>query len=294
METSDLVALLRDNGAKIRKIEGQFFMRHGWINYSFPQLAEVPVNRRLVQMLKWRYPISVIKMGSKIKNGHEYILRTDSYSLEGFRKQTRTTFRKSLSTCEFKRPLLADLVSFGLQINRQTLKLQKRTDNILTDQRLWEKYISSFFDQPDTIIQGAYRDGVLIGYAICYKLGGKHYFHLQHIDRNYGTYYPMNGLMYCVINQVLANEGSIEVSDGIESFVPLPTLNKFKRYMRFERVPITRVYVLHPVLVTIFYPVVYVCVHILKKRSVKSQVIRNILNLYYGHRLLSRLVSRCV
>jgi hypothetical protein len=182
-------------------------------------------------------------------------------------------------------------MNYGLKINRQTLKIQNRSDKFLTEEEPWRKYISLFYHNDDFKILGAYIKEKMIAFAIAYQLEGKHYFHIQHIDREYATYYPMSGLMYTIINQIIKENGTIEISDGIESFNPLPSLNNFKRYMRFERVPITRIYIIHPILVAFLKLVVFFYLHILGKRSINSPFTRKIINLYYGHRILSRIIA---
>jgi hypothetical protein len=291
MELNDFVSIHHNCGFILKKINGLYFLNRGLVNYSFPQLVHIPVNGKLIKMLKWRYPISVIKTESRIKNTYEYILNTEEYSLDSFRKRTRTTIKKSLNTCEFKRPPFEDLIHYGLIINRQTLKLQNRNDKFLTNDKLWEKYISFFYHEADSYILGAYMNGKMIGFAIAYRLEGKYYFHIQHIDRNYGTFYPMSGLMFKIVNQIIEKNGTIEISDGIESFNPLPSLNKFKRYMRFERVPVTRVYVIHPILVAVFKSIVFYYVHLLGKRTIRNQYLRQIISLYHGNRVLSRIIG---
>ncbi len=292
MRLNDFINIHRESGYSIKKREDYYFLNRGMINYSFPQLFEIPLNNKIINTLKWRYLISVIKAESKIKNNYEYILNANSYELNDFRKKTRTTIRKSLSTCSFKKPSLNDLLNAGLEINRQTLKLQKRSDKFLTEPKLWERYITLFYNHIDTTIMGAYFEDKLIGYAIAYELEGKHYFHLQHIDRNYATYYPMSGLMYVIINQIIKEKGKIEISDGIESFDPMPTLNQFKTYMRFDRVPINRVYIIHPVLLILLKLVVYYYVHILGKRNTSNQWIRRVITLYQGHRVQNKIIAQ--
>jgi len=132
----------------------------------------------------------------------------------------------------------------------------------------------------------------MIAYAISYVMDGKHYFHLQHINSQFDTYYPMSGLMFKLINEIIAETGKIEISDGIESFVPMPSLNKFKRYMGFERVPITRVYVLHPVLVILLKPIVFYVLSLKKKRKIRTPFLQKTVDLYYGHRMLSRIIEQ--
>ena len=292
MRIDDFVRLHQTCGFKIKKIEGHYFLKRGLINYAFPPLLPCKVTKKLINRLRWKYLISVIKTESPIKNSHEYILRTDDYTVEMFPHRTRTTVRKSMKSCVFRRPSLADLQHQGLRINRQTLKFQKRKDKFLTDPQYWDQYIGALFSNKDSTIMGAYSDEKMIGFAVAYELEKKHYFDIQHIDRDYGTNYPMSGLMYNIINQLIENNGTTEISDGIESLKPLPSLNKFKRYMRFERVPITRVYVLHPLLSMAIKVILFVAIQLLGKRNFKKNSLRQIVSIYNGCRLLSKIVSK--
>lgn len=291
MQVKDFVSIYLKCGYTIKKINGYYFLNHGLINYSFPKLMEIPLNKRLINTLKWRYLITVIKTNFRIKNTHEFILSTKFYGIESFRKRTRTTVRKSLTNCEFKKPDLKDILQVGLSINRQTLKLQNRKDKFLTDPKLWEKYISLIYDHEDSIIMGAYFNGQMIGYAVAYELEGMHYFDLQHIDRNYSTYYSMNGLMYTIVNQLISQNGSVKISDGIDSFYYMPSLNRFKTCMQFQRVPITRTYILHPILLAIIKLVIFYYIRILRKKSIHNQWVRQLISLYQGHRLLCKIIA---
>ncbi len=290
MKISDFIHLNYRSGFALNHIDGQYFLQRGFINYSFPLLIEQQINRQLINKLKWRFPITVIKTSSKIKNTYEYILKTDTYDVGGFPHSTRSTIRKSLKYCEFKQPAYEDLIKYGLQINQQTLNLQHRRDRFLTVESNWIKYVSTFISAQDLIVLGAYFENKLIGYAVVYELEGKHYFLHQHIDRNYSTYYPMNGLMYTIINRLIDKNGSVEISDGIESFNPLPSLNKFKRTMLFDRVPVTRIYIIHPALVSIIKPILFVYLGVLKRRSIRNQLVRNLVSLYWGHRLSEKIL----
>lgn len=289
MKLEEWVNLHKDCGFDINSNQGFHYLFKNRILYSFPELVPVPVDKKLIRKLQWRYPITVVKTGHRIKNTYEYILDTNNYSFDTFRKKTRTTIRKSLNSCEFKKPLIEDLVHYGLKINRQTLHIQDRNDKCLTDPEMWKKYISLCYDHEDVKILAAYLGNVMIGYAMAFRLGEMHYFHLQHIDREYATYYPMSGLMYILINQLIEQYGRIRISDGVESFDSIPSLNRFKRYMGFERIPITRVYIINPLIVMMLYPFVYVYVSLMHKRNSQNTLMRKMINLYYGHRVLHRI-----
>jgi len=289
MKLNDVVRTYQKCGYKIKKIQDSYFLNQGWINYSFPQLADIKMNKRLINRLKWKHVLSVIKTISPIKNTYEYILNTDEYPIEHFKQNTRTTIRKSLKNCEFKRPSYDDLLNYGLYINRQTLKLQQRRDKYLTNKKRWEKYVALFYNNEDSYILGAYMERKMIGYMITYEFEGKHIVINQYIDRKYSTYNPINGLLYMLVNQIISEKGRVEISDGIESFSPLPFLNKFKRSMLFERVPVTRIYLIHPVIIPIFRLVIFIYIHIFKRRRIKNQWTQKIIQLYQGYRIISKI-----
>lgn len=290
MKLKEFVSIHQNTGYKINFKEGQYFLNRGLINYSFPQLNEALVNKNLINFFKWRYLITVLKTEYRIKNTYEYVLKTSDYDIEGFRKKTRTTIRKSIRECIFKRPTLNELIVDGLEINKQTLAIQKRKDKYLSNAILWKKYITSLYNNDFTIV-GAYVDNKLIGYAIAYEFEEKQFFHLQHINRDYGTYYPMSGLMYVVVNHLIDKLGRVEISDGIESFTPMPSLNSFKNYMRFDRIPITRVYIINPIFLAVIKLIIGFYIHILGKKNIRNPIVRKMINLYQGNRILVKMIS---
>jgi hypothetical protein len=291
MELDELVNLFKDCGYRIKKIDGQYFLSRGWINYSFPQLSDVPIHRELVGKLKWRYLISVIKINTFPKNTHEFIVKTNEYHIDMLPHRARSTTRKSLRECEFKQPSLPDLLKFGLHINRQTMKLQHRNDKFLTDEKKWERYVTSLYGHKDVAMLGAYYSGQMIGYIIAFKMNGKYHVMNQYVDRSWPGLAPLNGLIYTLFNKIIADEGMVEFSDGMESFNPLPELNRFKRTMLFERVPATRIYVINPIFLGLLKIIILYYVRILGRKKIKNQFVQKVVRLYHGHRILCKAMA---
>ena len=291
MNSNEFAHIQKQIGFDVDQINGSWYLKRWPVAYSFPLLVEAPVNKRLINVLKWKEPITVIKTSHSIKNTYEYILDTDDYSLSTFRKKTRTSIKKSLINCDFKRPELNELITEGLAINREALKFQNRKDKFLCNRRHWEKHISLLYNNKDVKILGAYTGGKMIAYAVAYGIDDRYFFYLKHFTRKFATLYPMCGLIFTMINQIIAEHGRIVISDGIESFTPMPSLNKFKCYMRFERIAVTRVYLLHPLLVILMNPVVFYLLCIRKKAVFHNGFLRKVINLYHGNRIINRIIK---
>jgi hypothetical protein len=289
MKVEEFISLHRNCGLKIKAIGEHFFNRQGWVNYSFPNLAKIPIDNTLIDSIKWKYLVTILLADLKRKNSYEFILDTNDYSLEKFAKKTRNRIRKSLQNCSFKRPGLEDMLTFGLLINQQTHIRQRKKDKTLTDSRHWNRYITALLSNDSVIILGAYYEGRMVGYTIAAELEGKYILFHAFIDRiDSEITDPMNGLLYTMINQLIEQNGSIKISYGLDSFLELNELNRFKNNMLFERIPVSRVYILNPFLLPFVKFIIFFYVHLPGRKSIKNTFIRKLIRLYQGHRLFYR------
>jgi hypothetical protein len=289
MNAEEFVSLFRNCGLRINTIGNHFFNQQGLINYSFPTLAKISIKYSLIKSIRWEYLISVILTELQRKNTYEFILNTSDYNIEQFAKKTRNRIRKSLQNCEFKRPDFKDLISFGLTINQQTFKRQHKKDPLFTNPIKWNKYISSLYFHENVFILGAYYAGRMVGYIIVTELEERFIICHAYIDRiDSEITDPMNGLIYSMVNQLVEKNKSVNISYGIDSFTELPELNRFKSNMLFDKVPVSRVYILNPLLLPFVKLVIFYNLHFLKRRSIKNAFTRNMIRLYQGHRLFFR------
>lgn len=288
MSLERIVNIYRNCGFTISQVNGYYFLNGGWINYSFPQLFDIPIQESLINSLKWKYTLSVIRTEARIKNTYEFILETNDYSLDHFPKKRRTNIRKSLKDCVFKRPSLEDLYHFGLQMNQQTLKRQNRRDKFLSNKSYWRKYISTFYFHDSVDMLGAYIENKMIGYLIVYKMNGV--YNITHVfyDEKASASNPVPGLIYTLVNQLIEKNGTVKISYGLNSFRPLPSLNKYKEDMLFQRVPATRVYIINPVIKILLKLIVFYFVRILRKKNIKNPLIRNVVSLVQGNRIIEK------
>lgn len=293
MLTSELVNILKEGGQNIYLIDEFYFQRKLGVSNSIPDCYKINIKNSLVRILKWRNWISVLLTDFKQKNTFEFILETDNYSLKKFSRKTRNRIRKSLDNCSFRKPELNDLLISGRCINKQTLSRQKRRDRFLSDKKKWGNYIESIYSCPDIIILAAYFNNRIVGYIITAKIEDKFCILHAFIDKKDSEITaPMNGLIFTLVNKLIKEKGLIKISYGLDSIRDLPELNRFKSTMLFQREYMTRVFVINPFILPFFKLFVFFNLSILKRRSIKNKLTREIIHIYYGHRLLKKILLK--
>ena len=287
MKIEEFISLYQKWGYPIKKKGEYYFYSYKLRNYSFPHFKKIIVDNKLVRALKWKYIMSTLLIDSAKKNECEFILSTNNYDIQNFNTKTRNRIKKSLQTCTFKRPSLDDMFHFGLLINQQTVKRQSRKEKTLTDTKQWHEYIKSVYLNNEFKILGAYYNNRMVGYTVIYELEGRYNFLHAYIDREDSTATsPMCGLLYTQINQLIEENGRITVSYGLGSFAHLPELIRFKRNMLFNQVPASRGYIIHPLLLIFIKLIICYNIQLRKQKSVKYSLIKIIIQLYQGNRLL--------
>ena len=288
MKIDTLVNIYRACGCRIKKKYGQYFLSQGLLSYSFPLLNDIPVNKNLIDSIKWKSALSIIKTNTNIKNTYEYILESNDYSINKFSKKPRNRIRKSLKDCIYKKPSIDDMLYFGYKINKQTMARQGRYDRILTCFKHWEQHIKAIYSHDDINILGAYTGEKMVGYLAVYELTGKHIIMHAYYDREASAAAPMNGLLYTMITRLINENGTINISYGVESFKYLPELNRFKKTMLFQRIPTTRVYLINPAIEFFTRLIISFYLQLLKRKKINNSFIQNLIRLYQGHRILDK------
>jgi hypothetical protein len=285
MKVEEIADIYDKCGFSIKKINGCYFLRKGLINYSFPQVIDVPFDNNHLNAIRWKYLISIIKTQAEIKNTYEYILETSDYNISKFDAKKRADIRKSLRDCVFEKPSLDDLIQFGLPINQQTLAKQGRKDKHLTECNHWKRYITTFYSNENILILGAYMAGLMVGYITVININGEYHIIDPYYDLTAAPSAPTQGLIFTLVNHVIEKEGSIKIYYGVESFSPLPKLNKYKQSMLFKRIPTTRVYILNPLVLPFVKLMLFFYTKVLKHKSIKNPFIRKMVSLYQGSRI---------
>jgi hypothetical protein len=293
MKLHEVIEIFRSAGINVVNENDCYFSTSRGITYTFPPVAKYPVQYLNIKRLKWKHFISVIYTDLQIKNTFEFVLSANNYSLELFDKKVRNRIRKSLQHCTFKRPELADLQKEGLYINKKTCKRQHRDDKMLTNPYKWNKYISTLYAYDQIFMLGSYYNNRMVGYIVAYELEDKINILHAYIDRKDAEITsPMNGLIFNLINLLIKKYGTVTISYGIESFAPLPELNRFKCNMLFKRIPVTRLYLINPLLIPWIKVYLFVILNLLHKKNVHNPFTRKLIRLYQGHRLYYKVLKR--
>lgn len=293
MLTSEFVNLLKEARQNISLINEFYLLKTRWVSYSFPTCFKINVKNSLVKIIKWRNWISVLLDDFVQKNTFEFILETNDYSLERFPRKTRNRIRKSLDNCSFRKPVINDLLNSGRYINKQTLSRQKRRNRLLSDKKKWRNFIESIYSCPDIIILAAYFNNRMVGYIITAKIEDKFCILHAFIDKKDSEITaPMNGLIFTLVNKLIKENGIIKISYGLDSIRDLPELNRFKSKMLFHREYMTRFFVINPLILPFIKLRVFFTLSILKRRSIKNKLLREIIHIYNGHILLKRFLVK--
>ena len=129
----------------------------------------------------------------------------------------------------------------------------------------------------------------MVGYVVAVDLGERYDMCHTFIDRNDSQVTnAMNGLLYTLVNQIIEKNGSVKISYGIDSFTELHELNRFKHNMLFERSPVSRVYVINPLLLPFVRLIIFYNLRLLGRKSIRSPFTRKLIRIYQGHRLYFR------
>jgi len=237
--------------------------------------------------------MSTLFIDAERKNTHEFILNTNSYDLDTFARKTKNRIKKSLQNCSFKKPDLEDLLTSGLIINQQMVRRQSRKENLLTDYKLWNKYITSLYANDEFIILGAYYEKRMVGYLAVYNLEGRYNIHHAYIDREDSeTTSPMCGLIYTMVNKLIELDGQVSISYGLDTFTSLTELGRFKQNMRFNAMPSSRGYIINPLLMIFFRLIICFNISLLRKKSIRNPFTRMVIRFYQGSRLLDKELNK--
>jgi hypothetical protein len=289
MRIAEFAAILKKSGSRITKIGDHYFNLHLRKSYSVPPCNRITITRKLISILRWKYPISVLLTDLPWKNTYEFVLETNNYSLDLFSRKVRNRIRKSLKNCRFMRPSKEELLTKGLEIYWQTCERQGRIAKEFVSKQKWTRIVDALYSHEDIQIQGAYYHERMVGYMVVAKIEDKYCMQYAFIDRKDSEITsPMNGILYTFVNEIIKREGKIKISYGLDSMKPLPELNRYKMNMLFNKIPVTRVYIINPLLMPYYKIVVFLYIVILKRRHIDKDHLRRIVRIYHGNRILKR------
>ena len=185
----------------------------------------------------------------------EYVCNDRNFSLATLAPDARRRVRRGLEACEIKPVGFDVLASEGWAINRSVYSRQGRVvESTLTDQRGWAHYMTVCSELSGVNAHGAFVDGRLVGFSISAYVDEYCYLFHTHAYSEDMKLNPIYALTFTVMQKALAKPGVRNVSQGLESFLDLPEVERFKLAMGFQKRALGRRVEISPLAWPIFSP----------------------------------------
>jgi hypothetical protein len=177
-----------------------------------------------------RFP-SAVRPG--LANGM-YVMNPQAYSLKTVNQRQRTHVKRGLDACEIRTMDHEELAALGLDLNRDTMARQDRSDEDFLDPVRWKQFAKAVHDTPAMAIHGAFVDGQLASYLIScreddwvHMIYGMSRTHLR-------EFYPNHALDFVFITGLSEDPSIRFISNGSTSMLPNEGLDRFKRQMGYQ------------------------------------------------------------
>jgi hypothetical protein len=228
----------------------QFFLE------SLPQHRRIHLSRREAARMFLR-GAAVIRYTCDETEGSssfEYVWDDKSYGLDSLHKDAKRNVRKNLDSCNVRRVPYDLLRAEGCAINRSVFARQGRQMPVsfLTDERLWRNYLDVCETLPFVEAYGAFIEERLCAFSLVLLMDDYCYTYHPFASAESLKHYAMNVLIYSLVRTMLDRPEISCVSYGLESFVPHPTLERFKLAMGCRKRPIGRRILVNPLARPIF------------------------------------------
>jgi hypothetical protein len=176
----------------------------------------------------------------------EYIWDDKNYGPQSLHKNSRYSVRKNLDLCIF-RPIDFDLlIREGCTINQNVYERQDRKSDFQTDPLQWKRYMETCAGLPFVEAYGVFIQDRLCAYSLALFVDDYCYTFHPYAHSNYLKFYPMNVLIFSLVQRILQRPGVRCISYGVESYTSRPTLERFKIAMGCRKSSLRRQIVVHP------------------------------------------------
>jgi hypothetical protein len=171
----------------------------------------------------------------------EYVCDDENFGLEALAPDARRRVRRGLESCEVRPVSFETLAREGSVINRSVFARQGRVRrSVMTDDARWARYMTICSELTSMEAYGAFIDGRIVGFSIAVYLDEYCYLFHTHAFSDYMKFNPIYALTYTVMRNALQKPEIKYVSQGLESFLVLPEVERFKLAMGFRKRPLGR------------------------------------------------------
>jgi hypothetical protein len=176
----------------------------------------------------------------------EYIWDDKEYGLHSLHKDARRNVRKNMAACTFRPINFELLIREGCGINQNVYARQDRAPDFQTDPVQWKTYIETCNALPFVEAYGVFLQDRLCAYSLALFVDDYCYTFHPYAHSNYLKFYPMNVLIFSLVQQMLQRPRVRCISYGVESYTSRPTLERFKIAMGCRKSVLRRQIVVHP------------------------------------------------
>lgn len=250
MNQDSYIQFIRAQGFKVFEAEGVLWVdKRRFFFESIPQHRQIHLDPPAFGRL-FRRGAAVIRYTCSEEEGSEsfeYVCSERPFTLQSLSPEARRRVRRGLETCEIRAVDFDLLARFGCAINRSTFARQGRTGvPWMRDEAIWKRYMRACAGISGVHAFGAFVQGQFCGFSMAVTVDDYAYlFHTQALTE-FLKYSPVNALTFAITKEMLAKPEIKNVSQGLESFKPLPYVENFKLAMGFRKRVLGRRVVVHP------------------------------------------------
>lgn len=217
---------------------------------NIPPFALISPSESEVDDLLWRHRMAGIKYCVDVdKAGRPsflYVCEDKSYDLSNVQPRMRSIIRKGLKKCHARQIDFDYLYKYGMQLNRDTLARQRRSDSTFTDPAKWRQFCQAGRQVDGALTWGAFVGDELAAYMVAFIIDGYSNY-LHQMSRTDLLPSRANHVLTYVATQEMLSRPDIHcVAHGQESIRNLPGLDEYKMRMGYRKRPMRYVVRLHP------------------------------------------------
>lgn len=163
-----------------------------------------------------------------------YVANPATFSIQSVSRRQRSHVNHGLRMCEFRTVTPDELLSQGMELNRDTLERQKRVDPTFLEPARWAAFVGAVEKTPGMTVHGAYIEGRLSTYVISCREG--EWMHLIYKMSRAADleHYPNHALDYMIVKQAAEQPGIRFVGNGFTSVLENEGLDRYKRQLGYE------------------------------------------------------------
>jgi hypothetical protein len=250
MNTQDICRFVAAQG--MRSFEGKSCL---WVEKRKLFFESVPGHRRIQveaaeTMQLFRRGAAAIRYTCNEEEGvssFEYVCDDPTFGMASLAPDARRRVRRGLELCDVRPVEFEQLASEGAQINRSVFARQGRAgQSVMADDDLWRRYMTTCGQLGNIQAFGAFVAGKLCGFSIAIYVDEYCYLFHTHAYSESMKFSPINALTFTVMKTALERPEIRCVSQGLESLVALPEVERFKLSMGFRKRPLGRRVLLSP------------------------------------------------